>query len=79
MEENMDFRAIARDPYTWAKNKPKLVTARSVGKTTMVGAMLSVACDLVANHSRRMRGKFVHARKGKYQRRHAYRTSWVDA
>ena len=56
----------------------KFVTPRGSGKTTSAILIVHAILSAIGGHASRMRGRYVHARKGKYQRRHKQRVSWLD-
>jgi hypothetical protein len=85
-----DFRKETDLPFTLPfsfqdfKNNParvlkrvKFVTPRSPGKTTK-NTMIAVLYTTAFSHAQRMRGRFVHQRKGRSCRRHAIRKNWID-
>ncbi|WJJ55051.1 hypothetical protein [Xanthomonas phage RTH11] len=79
MAKETELRKIARNPRKWYNKQPLHSNLRQAGKTALAFAFSETVFRLVFNHPQRMRGLFVHARKGKFLRPHKRRTSWVDA
>lgn len=58
----------------------ELVVTSNPGKTTCTpfDVLIFMAYDAVEMHSRRMRGRYLHTKKGRSKRRHRIRTSILE-
>lgn len=56
-----------------------LAAPRNAGKTSTASLFINTLAAMMYEHPRRMRGKYVHMRKGRVIRRHAMRTSFADS
>lgn len=73
-----EFPKILRNQPKQMLEKYKLVTPRALGKSTSACTAVFSILAAVAGHAQRMRGRYVHSRKGKYLRRHTQRVSFLD-
>ncbi len=77
-EAAKEFAKILRSRPKAMLDKYRLVLPHGGHKTNNTYSTVVSMLGAICGHTQRLRGRYVHSRKGKYLRRHTQRISWLD-